>query len=407
MALAHHRLQERGAMSRRWFPAMILGLVIACTTLWVPAVAQSPDPDGLSGPASLPATAASPRMRSVALPTDLPRYPFAAIVAGGPGFIAVGAPEDFGAFPGDSFIVTSPDGLTWTPVDSEVLSGVKLEDITAFPGGFVAVGSTNPGDILTDGVALVSPDGRTWQRASEQGLARLKLYGVTARADGVAAVGVATDRDGVWVRSIVLTSADGIDWTRHRLPRSITDPKVIGAGDGLLAVLDSVSTHEGAVDVTHPVIATTRDLESWTRRELGFDGELRTVTVDGDHVIATGSMNDPRGREHGVLAYSPDAGRRWVRQPLTSPPGSWFTSLSLDGPVIAAGGLWDERDEEHAPAAWTSTIGVDWRQIPVEPSDVPAWIEDFAPFPDRPGGVAVGASGEDYDRPAVWVIDSD
>ena len=305
--------------------------------------------------------------------------------------------------------MTSPDGLTWTAVDSDELSGVKLEDIASFRGGYVSVGSTSPGDILTDGVALVSADGRAWRAASERGLGRMRLYGVTPWAGGVAAVGDVIDTDAVWVRSVVLTSADGIDWTRHRLPRSITDARGIKSGDGLLAILDSISGHVGAEDVTRPVVATSTDLESWTRREQSFEGELRSVVVDGDHVIAAGSMNDPRGREHGVLAYSPNAGRRWVRQPLTAPAGSWSTGISLAGPVIATGGLWDEGDEEHAPAAWTSTIGMDWRrQIPVTASDEPAWIEDFAAFPDRPGGVAVGASGEDYDRPAgPWIIEAD
>ncbi len=394
-------------MSRRWIPATIPGLVIAWTMLWVPVVAQSPGPDGLSGPASQPATVAALRMRSVALQTDLTRAPLSAVIAGGPGYIAVGATEDFGAEPEDSLILTSPDGQAWTPVDSDVLSGTKLEDIAAFPGGYVAVGSTSDGDIYTHGLVLVSVDGLEWQRASGREFAGMRLHGVTPWADGVAVVGEVLDRDGVWVRSLVITSVDGLEWARHRLPRSITQPRGIGAGESLLAVLDSMSTHAGAEDVTRPVVVTTSDLGSWTRRELGFEGELRSVVVDGDHVIAAGSMKDPRGREHGVLAYSPNAGRRWVRQPLTAPAGSWFTDISRDGPVIAFGGLWDEDREEHAPAAWTSTIGVDWERIPGAPGGGPAWIEDFVAFPDRPGGIAVGASGEDYDRPAVWVIEAD
>ena len=83
-------------MPRRWIPATIIGLVIAWTMLWVPAVAQSPDPDGPSGPESLTATVAALRMRAIPLQTDLPRAPIVAIVAGGPGYIAVGAQENAG-----------------------------------------------------------------------------------------------------------------------------------------------------------------------------------------------------------------------------------------------------------------------------------------------------------------------
>lgn len=394
-------------MPGRWIRATIPGLAIAWTMLWVPVVAQSPGADGSAAPDTLPAVSAALRMRSVALPTDLPPARLAAIVAGGQGYIAVGATENFGAEPDDSLIVTSPDGLTWTPVDSADLSGVRLEDITAFPGGYVAVGYRWIDDSRTDAVALVSTDGLAWQPASVQGSARTQLHGVAPWADGVAAVGAAFDADGVWTRSLVLTSADGTDWTRHRLPASITQPRGIGAGYGLLAILDSVSTHAGATDVTHPVVATTTDLETWTRREMDVDGELRSVVVDGDHVIAAGSMNDSKRRSHGLLAYSPNGGRRWVRQPLTAPAGSWFTGISLAGPVIATGAFWDEGDEKDAPAAWTSTVGVDWKRIPVEPGDQPAWVDDFVAFPDRAGGIAVGASGEDHDRPAVWVIEAD
>ncbi|MET0773334.1 MAG: hypothetical protein ABWZ82_09635, partial [Candidatus Limnocylindrales bacterium] len=104
----------------------------------------------------------------------------------------------------------------------------------------------------------------------------------------------------------------------------------------------------------------------------------------------------------GVVVYSPNAGRRWVRLPPTAPRESEFTGISVDRAVIAVGSR-ENADLQPVPAAWTSRIGVDWERIRGPGSTVGS-VADFIAFPDRVGGIAVGGTGARGDVPAVWVI---
>ena len=343
-------------------------------------------------------------MSAVALPADLPRARLNAVTAGGPGFVAVGATEPEEVGPVDTLILTSVDGVTWAPVELGDLSRVgSLWDVVAVPAGLVAVGSTRDDDLRHQAVALMSTDGITWQASTDRDLRDAYMTSVAAWGDGVAAVGcVVLDPDDLCSRPVVWTSPDGLEWDRFRIPVAAGEPNVVASGDGLLVILGISSI----IADGRPVITTTRDLATWTRRELGFYGSLGSAVVDGDRIVAAGTDVEAPGDagSRGVVVYSPNAGRRWVRLPATAPAESEFAGIALGDAVITYGSR-QNADRQSLPAAWTSRIGVDWDRIR-GPGSVLGSVADLVAFPDRPGGIAVGGTGDLGDVPAVWVIEA-
>jgi hypothetical protein len=186
------------------------------------------------------------------------------------------------------------------------------------------------------------------------------------------------------------------------MPAAAGEPNAVASGDGLLVVMGVSS----AIADGRPIISTTRDLSSWTRRALAFEGRLGPAVITGDQVFAAGTLVDQDGDVlfRGTVVFSPNAGRRWVRMPLTAPAGSSFDGLSMDGPVIAFGSR-EGADLQVSPAAWYSRLGVDWTRIRGVRSSVQGFVSDFAAFPDRAGGIAVGGVGEAGGGTAIWLLE--
>jgi hypothetical protein len=353
-------------------------------------------------PAVAPIDAADLRMTAVTLPPDLPYAPLDAVTAGGPGWVAVGATVAQEVGPVDTLILTSTDGIAWSQVPLGDLAQVgSPSDVVAVPAGLVAVGSTRDASDRQHAIALASVDGLTWQASTDRDLRNAYMSGAAPWGGGVAAVGCRLDADGLCDRPAVWTSVDGLEWERIAMPASAGDPNAVASGDGLLVVMGVSSV----IADGRPVVTTTRDLSTWTRRELGFEGSLAAAVIAGDQVFAAGTLIDQEADvlRRGVVVFSPNAGRRWVRMPLTAPAESSFEGLSLEGPVITFG--FREGDQgQVSPAAWSSRMGVDWTRIRGVRSSVQGFVTDFAPFPDRAGGIAVGAIGEFGGTAAIWTI---
>ena len=86
------------------------------------------------------------------------------VVAGGPGFVAVGIDRSSGQTEGAAW--TSADGLTWTRAPGgglETGASEKITGVAKIPGGFVAVGyDGTPGS--KDAAAWSSRDGKHWRK---------------------------------------------------------------------------------------------------------------------------------------------------------------------------------------------------------------------------------------------------
>lgn len=116
------------------------------------------------------------------------------------GLVAVGGTPN-----GDRAIVwTSQDGRTWTRHDQADFAGADLFDVVAGGPGYVAVGQA------ADGAAVwTSPDGKTWSRVpDEPSLHGAAMYGVAAGSAGLVAVGYGGGGAAIWA------SPDGMTWTR-------------------------------------------------------------------------------------------------------------------------------------------------------------------------------------------------
>jgi hypothetical protein len=115
-----------------------------------------------------------------------------AVVAGGPGLVAVG--QEVGPTGSTAVAWTSVDGRTWTRREIEPRSTCGVCEslgVMAFRGGFVAVGLAGQGDT---GKAAVwtSPDGIAWTRSDDPDLGgpgSQYIKGIASWGEGMIAVG--------------------------------------------------------------------------------------------------------------------------------------------------------------------------------------------------------------------------
>jgi hypothetical protein len=96
---------------------------------------------------------------------------------------------------GETQIVSSPNGSSWTVRDSSV-SGYLYKGICWSGSLFVVVG--------LGGLIKTSPDGETWTTRAPSGSGNWQLYGV----NWCGSLFIATGTHGT-----ILTSPDGINWT--------------------------------------------------------------------------------------------------------------------------------------------------------------------------------------------------
>ena len=180
-------------------------------------------------------------------------------------FVAVG---DAGA------ILTSPDGVNWTPRYSGTAD--DLLAITYGQGLYVAIGSAP--------TILTSPDGVFW--TSRDAGANWGLDAVAYGQNTFVAVGVYGAM--YFVSNRILTSTDGTIWeAQSRGPRGLVGLYGVAAGNGSLVAVgyDYVSHH----DPDALAISTSADAVNWPRVGPTFPGRLTSIS------LATGYLS-PRER---------------------------------------------------------------------------------------------------------------
>jgi hypothetical protein len=313
------------------------------------------------------------------------------VVAGGPGFVAVGATN----WQGDGAVWTSPDGLTWTLLpnnEAPPLGGPgaqSIESITTGGPGLVAVGATLDAPDVGGLSATVwtSEDGINWSKIPyseaafgsiindprpKPGNSRTSMRDVTEGGPGLVAVGEDTHAAAVW------TSPDGITWSR--VPH---DPEVFGgssmrrvaAGEsGLIAIGGKVWTSPDGFNWS--VVHDDRDLDAVAVTESGFVG----VGGDGNTVWT-----------------SPD-GVTWNRVPQNDS----FFGGGADKQVMYDVATVGDQVMAVGTSVWTSPDGLTWSRIyqdPALPGQLRGGMHAVAAGPSNL--VAVGRDGA---RAAVvWV----
>lgn len=197
---------------------------------------------------------------------------------------------------------TSADGVAWT-MGSERSAGAVGDFAFDASGRGVAVS-----DIYSGAAAWSSPDGVTWAKVPDQAAFRplgsetgLSMYGVAHSGSGFVAIGVARMPD--LGRAVVLTSPDGVVWTRMPL-----DPSFSGVR------LDDIAGADGRVVLVGHHRSPFRNLV-WT----SDDGRRWSQVPDFSDV-------DPTDNRSGT--YQVAAGRAGMLVTLRAPDRAWW---SVDG----------------------------------------------------------------------------
>jgi hypothetical protein len=170
-------------------------------------------------------------------------------------------------------IITSPDGVTWTPAANSATSrDLHAVNYSPLNGGiWLAVGA--------GGTMVQSTDGLTWQNVTTNTLADLYgiTYGITSILTGSAAVAV------VGTSGTVLTTADGNTWTVQTLPGAPTLNAVtfgtqfvtVGAGGAIFVSGD-------ALNWTLTPSGSAQDLYAVARGALSYSA----VGVAGNNLLS-------------------------------------------------------------------------------------------------------------------------
>lgn len=252
---------------------------------------------------------------------------------------------------GVAHVWRSPDGgLTWEvgPPDSGI-DGV-VEDVVAYQGGFIAVGSAKGG---CDVGVWLSDDGFRWRSSHGlTGAAGTCVTGEVMVSPGIARVlvgptGLVAFGSIPGQGSAFWTSSDGADWTFH------PQPSIGGGPEGTATLLAFAAGGPGYVAVGTPgwpdaAVWTSIDGVTWLRvpDQTAFDGAYmaEVVVLDDERLVAVGQ--DAVGR---FASWTSNDGLSWRREqpsPNTGgvpAAGVLITGLSTDGRRVVAvsGGSWE------------------------------------------------------------------
>ena len=277
-----------------------------------------------------------------------------AVVAGGPGLVAVGYESPYAA------VWTSANGLSWERAakGDPALAGRGIEGMSAIAvagPGFVAVGGDELGGDW-DAAAWVSKNGLSWTRIGAGaevfgGNGSQLMRGVAAGGPGLVAVGFDAGDAAVWV------SRRGSSWKR---------------------------AHAG-----EPVF--------------GGEGkqEMNSVTTGGPGLVAVGSSNGD-----AAVWISVD-GIGWKRAPVSEPAFGGAGEQKMFGVVAGASGLVAVGYDNGAAAVWVSSDGLNWKRASISQPDsrrATVWSEMLGVTAGGPGLVAVGVIGAGFggSDAAVW-----
>jgi hypothetical protein len=268
---------------------------------------------------------------------------------------------------------TATGAFTWqrVPAATAIVGGgsrgLKLQDLATVPGGFLAVG----GDVR-GGVVLSSPDGVQWTRArDEAAFDYASVRAVAAQGGLIVAVGTLSGSN----RGLLWTMTDGLTWRNggHAFAGNI---EVVGvaAGASSYVVAGSFRTLPDASGVRRLVGAawTSEDGRTWDRFVMPADADvgdfrLTFVTFAGSRFVALGRASDTDAHP-GMLVWTSTDGREWRRgQDIPVGPDGSMSDVALGpmGALVAVGR--STATPSHA-AAFTSPDGLRWTPVPDGPT---------------------------------------
>jgi len=325
---------------------------------------------------SLPGTAAS---STVSFSTDaiawsqvatIPGVRLNSVVAGGPGFVAVGRDETSpaGSTPA---VWTSPDGIGWSaspPVDNASFPFGEMHDVAATASGLLAVGATGDGGANRP-AAWSSVDGLGWSVVPGEpfgAAGQPDTMAVAAGAGGVAAIGQMLPPDGFFPGPIrAWWSSDGRSWIPATDGGSFADrfwvDDVEPFGSGFVTI------GETAVSPRSPRVWTSPDGRSWSGPgnlpEQGFGSAVPSdLAVDGSVLVAVGSDRFPGGVRTGASIWMSSDAVEWIQVPGPALDGdavienfSAFSVVRFASQWIVLGTTWAPITLETARIVWSGS----------------------------------------------------
>jgi hypothetical protein len=238
-------------------------------------------------------------------------------IAYGNGVFVAGAGNN-----GGPYVMTSPDGVTWTA--SPEATALSWVDIAYGAGLFVALVGDGSGYFVK-----TSPDGITWTARTSP---TNQWQSITYGGGQFVAVAVAgTNR--------VMTSPDGITWTARSASQANPWYDVIYAGGMFVAV-----TYSG----TNRVMTSPNGI-TWTNRTAAEANNWLSVAYGDGLFVAVASTGTNR------VMTSPD-GITWTARPVTEASG-WRSVTYGNGAFVAVASSGTNR-------AMTSLDGINWTILP-------------------------------------------
>jgi len=214
------------------------------------------------------------------------------------------------------YVMTSPDGITWTARTSPPGSWTSV----AYGNGlFVAVAP------YTSPYVMTSPDGITWTtRTAPPGAWSSVAYG-----NGIF---VAVTSLSYPSSPYVMTSPDGINWTTRTAPPG--NWNIVTYGNGLFVAVSPYTT---------PSVMTSPDGITWTARTAP-SGSWKAVTYGNGLFVAVAAYSSPN------VMTSPD-GINWTAR--TAPSERWTLVTYGNGLFVAVANF-------SSPNVMTSPDGINW-----------------------------------------------
>jgi hypothetical protein len=319
------------------------------------------------------------------------------VVAGGPGFVAVGGGRPEGSDIQTALILTSTDGVAWQSATLEGDASIgRITSVISVGGAwYMAVG----GRCCPDNAAVwISQDGLAWQLVPDVPAAFFgrTMTDVTATPDGFLAVGCEANLE--CSGGAVFQSPDGMAWTSAN-PFLWIPNAVVSGPFGFLSVGQTDSLGQS-------VAAVSADGTDWTPAGLPEAmGALDGALVAGPGVVAVGETRDPDTMQPtGQVILSTD-GVDWS-DPLVpwAVPGASFLDLAVTGDNVVVVGFTQLESGETRPSAWLGLTDGPPSAAVFSPDDDDAIARSVAVSTD--GGTLVGVgvvSGGSGQQAGIWV----
>jgi hypothetical protein len=329
------------------------------------------------------------------------------VVAGGPGFVAVGssspccADASYDDEPWEAVIWTSTDGVEWTLVPdlaSFGKAGLRAIDADA-NGTLVAVGYEVVPAPPDDQLDLFLMEARAWRSTNGidwtaiDGPKGAALHDVVATSDGWT---IAGEVDG---HPAIFSSPDLATWTAPAFDGFGPMQHLAASADGTVVATACIAeTMDGACSTAAFVAA---DAVSWQQSAAADMGPVNDVIAWNDGFLAVGANEDGTG----VQTWSSVDGIAWEAGPeaLTASGGNIRTLADTGDDLIGGGAYLTGDPATFQPSVWRFDDGADWRPMAIlERSDGQAGGEVMAFVVTEDRIVGLGQAYVGHARTYAW-----